>query len=157
MTSGPVSSPRCDRVGVNMNLDEEFVEHWTSIGKAEGKAEGEAREREKARLRMIEAYALSVRRVMDDMGVTLDAAIRIVPQDIAEDVRIIVVARTDRGSRQNVTISRSLSITVGSSIALLMSSRSLNGLSMTSLAALFFPIPGRASRAPSGILFMSNG
>ena len=26
---------------------------------------------------MIEAYALSVRRVMDDMGVTLDAAIRI--------------------------------------------------------------------------------
>ena len=153
MTSGPVSSPRCDRVGVNMNLDEEFVEHWMSIGKAEG----EAREREKARLRMIEAYALSVRRVMDDMGVTLDAAIRIVPQDIAEDVRIIVVARTDRGSRQNVTISRSLSITVGSSIALLMSSRSLNGLSMTSLAALFFPIPGRASRAPSGILFMSNG
>ena len=103
MTSGPVSSPRCDRVGVNMNLDEEFVEHWTSIGRAEGKAEGkaegeaegEAREREKARLRMIEAYALSVRRVMDDMGVTLDAAIRIVPQDIAEDVRIIVVARTD--------------------------------------------------------------
>ena len=140
-----------------MNLDEEFVEHWASIGRAEGEAEGEAREREKARLRMIEAYALSVRRVMDDMGVTLDAAIRIVPQDIAEDVRIIVVARTDRGSRQNVTISRSLSITVGSSIALLMSSRSLNGLSMTSLAALFFPIPGRASRAPSGILFMSNG
>ena len=78
-----------------MNLDEEFVEHWMSIGKAEGEAEGEAREREKARLRMIEAYALSVRRVMDDMGVTLDAAIRIVPQDIAEDVRIIVVARTD--------------------------------------------------------------
>ena len=73
MTSGPVSSPRCDRVGVNMNLDEEFAEHWTSIGEAEG----EAREREKARLRMIEAYALSVRRVMDDMGVTLDAAIRI--------------------------------------------------------------------------------
>jgi hypothetical protein len=28
-----------------MNLDEEFVEHWTSIGKAEGKAEGEARGR----------------------------------------------------------------------------------------------------------------
>ena len=153
MTSGPVSSPRCDRAGVNMNLDEEFVEHWTSIEEAEG----EAREREKARLRMIEAYALSVRRVMDDMGVTLDAAMRIVPQDIAEDVRIIVVARSERGDHQNVTISRSFSITVGSSIALLMSSRSLKGLSMTSLAALFFPIPGRASRAPSGILLMSNG
>ncbi len=80
-----------------MNLDEEFVEHWTSIGKAEGEAigeaRGEAREKEKARLRMIEAYALSVRRVIEEMGATLDAAMRIVPQDIAEDVRNVVVSR----------------------------------------------------------------
>ena len=150
-----------DSRGVNMNLDEEFVEHWTSIGEARGEAigeaRGEAREKEKARVRMIEAYAFSVRRVMEDMGATLDSAMRIVPKDIAEDVRNLVAASSKRGSSQNVTIFRSFSITVGSSMALPISPRSSNGLSMTSLAALFFPIPGSASRAPSGILFMLNG
>ena len=79
-----------DSRGVNMNLDEEFVEHWTSIGEARGEAigeaRGEAREKEKARVRMIEAYAFSVRRVMEDMGATLDSAMRIVPKDIAEEI-----------------------------------------------------------------------
>ncbi|MBR4216427.1 MAG: hypothetical protein IKR87_01695, partial [Candidatus Methanomethylophilaceae archaeon] len=63
----------------------------------EGEAEGEAREREKARLRMIEAYALSVRRVIEEMGATLDSAMRIVPQDIEDDVRARVVAQMRSG------------------------------------------------------------
>ena len=48
-------------------------------------------------------------------------------------------------------------MTEGSSIALPRSSGSLNGLSSTSLAALFLPMPGRASRADRGIELILNG
>ncbi len=80
-----------DGRGICMSLDEEFREHWTGVGYnlglADGETKGEVRGEAKARIRMIDAYVVSVRRVMDDMGASLESAMSIVPSDIADEVR----------------------------------------------------------------------
>ncbi len=70
---------------MHMSLDEEFIEHWKSVGIQEGiqkeKAEG--------RKNLIAYLSMITRKMMERTGATFDETARLleIPQDVSDDVR----------------------------------------------------------------------
>ena len=66
---------------MHMSLDEEFIEHWKSVGIQEGKAEG--------RKNLIAYLSMTTRKMMERTGATFDETARLleIPQDVSDDVR----------------------------------------------------------------------
>ncbi len=70
---------------MHMSLDEEFIEHWKSVGIQEGIQEGKA----EGRKNLIAYLSMITRKMMERTGATFDETARLleIPQDVSDDVR----------------------------------------------------------------------
>lgn len=72
---------------IHMSLDEEFMEHWKSVGIQEGMAEG--------RRNLIAYLSMITKKMMDRDGATFDETARLleIPQDVSDEVRKEVLSQ----------------------------------------------------------------